>query len=410
MVSQGTLFVLKEARIRGRCNRGCGAMQVGTDATQVERRTTPDRRRQRAVAPDALRVIVERMADGVLVVNHDGTIQFANPAAERLFGRPATELAGSHLGFPVVGDSTEIDIVRPGGSCITVELRAADSDWDGERAILVSLRDISDRKSLEIERVARARADAASIAKSEFLTLMSHELRTPLNAVIGYAELVGIGLAGPVTTEQHAHLDRIRANGAHLLELVDEMIDLARAGEGQLALLSANAPAVRIANDALGDVRAIAASRGVRLVNACSGGEGAVFTGDAERVRQILRHLLHNAVKFTPRGGDVNCECGVADKQDDAGRALGAGPWVYWRVSDNGAGIAPDQLTSIFDPFTQVDRGHSRASDGSGLGLTISRSLSRLMKGDLTVRSELGRGSRFTLWLPAATSAVETPS
>ncbi|MEP7001690.1 MAG: HAMP domain-containing sensor histidine kinase [bacterium] len=384
-------------------------MQAGSDVSQGERRTNPDRRLQRGGAPDALRAIVERMADGVLVVNHVGTIRFANPAADRLFGRSETELVGSHLGFPVVGESTEIDIVRPGGTCITVELRAADSDWNGERAILVSLRDISDRKSLEVERVARARADAASIAKSEFLTLMSHELRTPLNAVIGYAELVGIGLAGPVTTEQRAHLERIRANGEHLLELVDEMIDLARAGEGQLALLNANAEAVRLANDALGDVRATAVSRGVHLSRACTGGDGAVFTGDAERVRQILRHLLHNAVKFTPRGGNVNCECGVAAKQDDAARALGPGPWVYVRVSDNGAGIAPDQLTSIFDPFTQVDRGHARASDGSGLGLTISRSLSRLMKGDLTVQSELGRGSRFTLWLPAATSSIETP-
>ncbi|MEO8620491.1 MAG: HAMP domain-containing sensor histidine kinase, partial [bacterium] len=252
--------------------------------------------------------------------------------------------------------------------------------------------------------------DAASIAKSEFLTLMSHELRTPLNAVIGYAELVGIGLAGPVTADQRAHLERIRANGEHLLELVDETIDLARAGEGQLALLTANAPAVRIANDALGDVRAIAVSRGVHLSRACTGGDDAVFIGDAERVRQILRHLLHNAVKFTPRAGKVRCECGVAAKQDEAARALGTGPWVYWRVSDNGAGIAPDQLTSIFDPFTQVDRGHARASDGSGLGLTISRSLSRLMKGDLTVQSELGRGSQFTLWLPAAAaSVIETP-
>ncbi|MEO8624628.1 MAG: PAS domain-containing sensor histidine kinase, partial [bacterium] len=263
-------------------------MQAGFDFSQGDRRTTRDRRRERATTPEALRAIVERMADGVLVVNHDGTIRFANPAAERLFGRPENQLVGSHLGFPVVGESTEIDIVRPGGTCITVELRAADSDWNGERAILVSLRDISDRKSLEIERVARARADAASIAKSEFLTLMSHELRTPLNAVIGFAELVGIGLAGPVTADQRAHLERIRANGEHLLELVDEMIDLARAGEGQLALLTANAPAVRIANDALGDVRAIAMSRGVHLSRVCTGGDDAVFIGDAERVRQIL--------------------------------------------------------------------------------------------------------------------------
>jgi signal transduction histidine kinase len=368
----------------------------------AERRSGADRRSALGGRPDALRTIVERMADGVLVVSRDGVIRFANPAAERLFGRSVEELRGSQLGFPaVVGDSAEIDVVRPGGRIATAELRAADSDWEGEPANLVSLRDITDRKNLEVERVARARAEAANRAKSEFLMLMSHELRTPLNAVIGYAELLGIGAAGPVTAGQRVQIERIRANGKHLLELVDEMLDLARAGEGRLALRRANASALRTANDALGEVQSSALSRGVHLVRRCAGDAGASFSGDERRVRQILLHLLDNAVKFTPAGGRVEIECGIAAIPDAEARVHDEGPWVYWRVGDTGVGIPPGQLASIFDPFVQVDGGLARARDGSGLGLTISRSLARLMKGDLTVRSAAGQGSWFTLWLPA---------
>jgi signal transduction histidine kinase len=378
-------------------------MQAGSDPPLAERRSGADRRGSRRGKADALRTIVERMADGVLVVSRDGVIRFANPAAEQLFGRSVEELRGSHLGLPVVaGDSTEIDVVRPGGRIATAELRAADSDWEGEPANLVSLRDITDRKSLEVERVARARAEAANRAKSVFLRLMSHELRTPLNAMIGYAELLAIGAAGPVTAEQRMQLERIRANGRHLLELVDEMLDLARAGEGRLALRHANVSALRTANDALGDVRPSAVSRGVHLARTCGGVADATFAGDERRVRQVLLHLLDNAVKFTPGGGRVEIECGIAVAPDAEAHVEGeGGPWIYWRVGDTGIGIPQEQLASIFDPFVQLDGGHARARDGSGLGLTISRSLARLMKGDLTVRSEVGRGSRFTLWLPA---------
>jgi signal transduction histidine kinase len=368
----------------------------------AERRSGADRRRPRGRDADALRTIIERMADGLLVVGRDGVIRFANPAADQLFGRSVEELRGRYLGVPaVVGDSTEIDVVRPGGEIVTAELRAAGADWEGEPATLVSLRDITDRKSLEVERVARARAEAANRAKSEFLTLMSHELRTPLNAVIGYAELLGLGVAGPVTGEQRAQLERIRASGKHLLKLVDEMLDLAEAGEGRLALRSADASALGAASDALGEAESNAASRGIHLSRLCVGDADAMFTGDERRVRQILLQLLDNAIKFTPRGGRVEIECGIAAIPDGEARVRGAGPWVYWRVADSGVGIPPERLASIFDPFVQVEGGHTRTADGSGLGLTISRSLARLMHGDLTVRSEVGRGSWFTLWLPA---------
>src|ERR1700760_4739508 len=145
-----------------------------------DRATDTNKRRERRAEQQRLRTIVERVGDGIIVASLDGVIQFANPAAERLFGRRSPQLCGSALGFPAVaGESAEIEILRPGGSTVAAELRVVETDWAGEPARLVTLRDITDRKraeeraeQLEQERVARAQAEAANTAKSEFLAIM----------------------------------------------------------------------------------------------------------------------------------------------------------------------------------------------------------------------------------------------
>ena len=377
--------------------------------TPADRRTGDDRRRARRREQARLRFIVERMADGVVVVGLDGRIRFANPAAEALFGRTANDLGETHFGFPaVVGDTTEIDVVRPGGTTVLAELRVVETEWEGESARLVSLRDITDRKhaedraaQLERERIARAEAEAANHAKSQFLAMMSHELRTPLNAVIGYSELLDLGIAGPLTDEQRQQISRILAASRHLLGLVNEVLDLSKIEAGRLSTQIGVARAVQTADAALSIARPIAETRGIALAAKCGGDPGLEYLGDEERIRQIIVNLLTNAVKFTEPGGRVEIECGLTPRPDPDAR-LSGGPWVYTRVIDTGVGIARDQLSSIFDPFVQVEGGHTRASGGSGLGLTISRRLARLMRGDITVESESGKGSTFTVWLPPA--------
>jgi signal transduction histidine kinase len=377
-------------------------MRTTSESSFAERRSNTDRRQRGRISTDALRLLVDRMADGVLVVDREGVIRFANPAAAALFGRTVPELKGQSFGFPVIaGESTEVELLQPGGEALAVELRAVDYDWQGAPASLMSLRDITDRKCLEQERLARARAEAASRAKSEFLTLMSHELRTPLNAVIGYAELLMEEGAEPITPGQRTSLTRILASGRHLRELVGQMLDLAEAGVGRLELGHASAPAGRPAAQALEEARAGAEAAGVQLATTCVDEDGATFAGDEQRVKQILSLLLDNAIKFTPRGGAVTLDCARVASNPAGTQLRGAGPWVRWRVTDSGIGIPAAQLGPIFEPFVQVDDGHTRARDGSGLGLTIGRSLARLMKGDLTVESEPGRGSTFSLWLPA---------
>jgi hypothetical protein len=234
---------------------------------------------------------------------------------------------------------------------------------------------------------------------------MSHELRTPLNAVIGYAELLDLGIAGPITAEQRQQISRIRASGRHLLGLVSEVLDLAKVEAGRLSLQHGVGRTRPAADAALALVQPVAESRGIVLSPEYSDGGDATYEGDEDRVRQILVNLLNNAVKFTEPGGSVSIETGMT-KQPDAEARLVNGSWIYFRVADTGIGIPPEQIAAIFDPFVQVERGHTRQNDGSGLGLTISRRLARLMRGDLTVRSKIGQGSTFTLWLPAASDAA----
>jgi nitrogen-specific signal transduction histidine kinase len=248
---------------------------------------------------------------------------------------------------------------------------------------------------------------AASAAKSGFLATMSHEIRTPINAVMGYLELLDLETDGPLTSGQRQHLARARASARHLLELVTEVLDFSRIEADQV---SVGRTAFRIGDAvgaALGLVNPQARARGLEITDAVSGyAAGLAAWGDESRVRQILINLLANAVQFTqPRGGEagrVTVSAGTATTASPDARLTGDGPWVYIRVEDTGAGIPSDRLQPIFEAFVQVDMTLTREHGGTGLGLAISRRLARLMGGEVTVRSEVGIGSTFFLWLPAA--------
>jgi PAS domain S-box-containing protein len=248
---------------------------------------------------------------------------------------------------------------------------------------------------------ARRAAEAANESKSEFLATMSHEIRTPLNAIIGYTQLLEMGIAGPVTQDQNAQLERIAASGKHLLGLIEDILDLARIEAGRLSVGSALGVTGAAAEAALALIRPQAAAKGVAMTPECEGERDAPYLGDDQRVRQVLVNLLSNAVKFTPPGGRVIVHCGRAGQLPPHAEATGGGAWSYITVEDNGIGIAPEMLQRIFQPFVQAERGYTRAHAGTGLGLSISRRLARLMGGDLTVESVQGEGSSFMLWLVA---------
>jgi signal transduction histidine kinase len=376
----------------------------------ADRRATPDRRRASVQEERRLRSIIERLADGIVIVGEDGVIRFANPAAVQLFARSAQSLVGTQFGFAIAAESAaEIDIVRPDGEPVTAELRVVEIVWRGEPARLLSIRDVTDRRraeerarQVERERAARADAEAANRAKSEFLATMSHELRTPLNAVIGYAQLLDLGIDGALAPAQHQHVRRILASSEHLLGLVSEVLDLAKVDADRLTVDRARVPATATADAAAALVASAAEARGIRFVARREAEDDVSFEGDEVRARQILVNLLTNAVKFTDAGGVVSLEYGRARNAGPNAAHRPAGDWTYFRVTDTGIGIAAEQQGRIFEPFVQVASGHTRSSDGSGLGLAISRRLARLMGGDITVESRVGEGSTFVLWLPFA--------
>jgi PAS domain S-box-containing protein len=229
---------------------------------------------------------------------------------------------------------------------------------------------------------------------------VSHELRSPLNAMLGYVALLQQGIGGP--ERQRAHIEKLQRSGRHLLDIIGDVLDLSRADAGTLSVsrsVRRLGPAIQ---EAVADVEPQAAARGVRLTNKMSGGAADLpYLGDERRVRQILVNLLTNAIKFTERDGRVTISGGTGETVIGAALA-GPGPWSFVRIEDTGRGIPPDSLEAIFEPYQQSEAGDQ--TFGTGLGLSISRELARLMGGDLTVQSEAGCGSTFTLWLPIAPS------
>ena len=239
----------------------------------------------------------------------------------------------------------------------------------------------------------RLAAEAANQSKSQFLGAMSHELRTPLNAIGGFAELIDMGLQGPVTDEQHIALARVKANQEHLLTLITEILNFVRIESGRMEYH--NAPvSIKEALDHVAGMLGGAIKDKEQTLNAPASEGDVVAWADPDRVRQILVNLVMNAVKYTPqKGGTITLTCEVA------------GDMVLAHVTDTGPGITAEKLESIFEPFVQLTAGLAHRRGGVGLGLAISRDLARAMDGDLTVESTVGVGSRFTLSLPLAKSA-----
>ena len=236
---------------------------------------------------------------------------------------------------------------------------------------------------------ARTMAESANQAKTQFLAVMSHELRTPLNAIGGYAELLRMGLRGPLTPDQDQDLDRIQRNQHALLALINDILNYARLESGHVEYAVTPVPVRALVADIESMVHPQLAAKQLHFdFTGCD--EGLAVQADEEKVRQILVNLLSNAIKFTDRGS-IGVDCRANDANVDI------------VVCDTGAGIPADKLQTIFEPFVQLDRTLSTAREGSGLGLAISRDLARGMGGELTAASTPGAGSVFTLTLPRAT-------
>ncbi len=239
-----------------------------------------------------------------------------------------------------------------------------------------------------------ARAVIADRAKNDFLATMSHELRTPLNAIAGYAELLELGMRGPINEQQREAILRIRRSQHHLLGIVNDILTFAKTDSGRIPIDLQPTPVIPALESVQFLVEPMFTSNEIEFSMAsCDSGLSVV--ADRDRLQQILVNLLSNAAKFSAPGGPVVVSCDVRDHL------------VAIKVEDKGRGIKDDKLEAIFEPFVQLSTGLTRTADGSGLGLSISRELARMMGGDVTVESTEGEGSTFTLTLPLSPPAVQ---
>jgi PAS domain S-box-containing protein len=338
----------------------------------------------------------------VLDVNHH--VLSCNPAFEHLYGYDQREVIGANLDDLITTPETRSQAVsytvqaaqsrtvqgigqrrRKDGSMVDVEVLAVPVIVDGVRTGMMGLyHDVSELLS------ARQVAEAANSAKSQFLANMSHELRTPLNAIIGYSEMLEEDAVDRGHADYVPDLQKIRAAGRHLLALINDVLDLSKIEAGKLDLYLETFDLTTAITDVATTVEPLVARRNNALAVRCASDLGAIRS-DLTRVRQVLLNLLSNASKFTEHGR-ITLE------------AERSGTGVVLRVSDTGIGMTPEQMGKLFEPFSQADTTTSRKYGGTGLGLAITRRFCELMGGDVSVQSDMGRGSTFTVRLPVDAS------
>ena len=372
------------------------------------------------------RQLLEAAPDAIVEVSAEGRIVLVNRIAEEMFGYRRDELVGqsvdllvpdavrpqhylhrdSYLEHPrtrPMGSGLDLHARRRDGSLFPVEISLSPIQTDSGMHVTAVIRDVTERRrgEQEVRRLqsqytsdleARNREiERANRLKSEFLASMSHELRTPLHTIIGFAELLQEGAEGPLNETQQRFVEHIHRDSGHLLELINDVLDLSKIEAGGMVLKRERYPLARSIEEALAAIRPGAAAKNIRLEE--RGQAECEVDADPLRVKEMLYNLLSNAVKFTPEGGTVWIE-----SEEESG-------FARITVGDTGVGIPADEQENIFDKFYQVGNTTRGVREGTGLGLSITKELVQMHGGWMEVASALGQGSRFTFTLPIAETA-----
>jgi PAS domain S-box-containing protein len=378
---------------------------------------------------ERFRGTLDRMLEGCQIIDRQWRFVYLNETAatqgrssmDKMLGKSMPECYPGientamfaqlrHCMYARVGSHVENEFIYPDGSSAWFEL----SIQPAVEGVFVLSLDITARKNIEatlleskseLERkvaertaeliIAKEQAESSDRMKSEFLATMSHELRTPLNAIIGFTGTLLMKLPGPLNAEQEKQLRTVQMSAKHLLSLINDLLDVAKIESGKLELKIEPVACQRVIDEVVTALRPAAAGKGLQLESRVPQFDVAVLA-DRRSMSQILINLSNNAIKFTERGS-VTIELDEVDTRTNT---------VRISIVDTGVGISEADLGRLFQSFAQIDTGSKRRIEGTGLGLYLSRKLAELLGGRITVQSEFGLGSRFSVFLPAAPALV----